>query len=119
MPITKGGADAIMSEVHTSAAEDQEGSTPLANKDGELGQSELPSKAVPEPSRHQEPTIPVSTGGGAEVPPPPPPAPGRVSTGWPEEMEEALKSSSIVKENHALIGMALGSFRSAADRGSP
>ena len=52
MPSTEGGADVIMAEVQTSAAEDQEGASPLANKNGELGQSELPTKAVPEPTVH-------------------------------------------------------------------
>ena len=112
MSNTEGGAKVIVAEVHTSAAEDQEGGTLLANKDGELGRSELSTKAAPEPSRHQEPTTPVSTGEGAEVPPPPPPAPGRASTGWPDEMEEALTSSSIVEEHRALQGTALNSFRS-------
>ena len=110
MSTTEEGADVVMAEVRTSAAEDQEGRIPLANEEEEPGQSELSPKMVPEPLRHQEPTIPISTGGGAEVPQPPPPALGRASTGWPDEMEEALTSSSIAEEHRALIGTVLQSL---------
>jgi hypothetical protein len=67
---------------------------------------------VPQPSRHQEPNIPESSGGEAKVPPPPPPAPRRVSGGWPEEMEEALTSASLPEEHRALMGAVLQSLRS-------
>jgi hypothetical protein len=101
-----------MAEVNTSAAEDQGGEPLLADKDEELGQSELPTQEAPEPSRHQEPIIPDSSGGGAEVPPPPLPASERASTGWSDEMEEALTGSSIAEVHRVLMGTVLQSLRS-------
>lgn len=44
---------------------------------------------------------------------PTPLAPEQVYQGWPEEMEVALRSSSIMEEHRALIGTSLSSFRPA------
>ena len=44
---------------------------------------------------------------------PQPTAQGRAGAGWTEEMEDALKGSSIKEEHRALIGMALQGYRSA------
>ena len=101
-----------MAEAHTSATEDQEGRTLQVNEEGEPGPSELSLRVAPELLKHPGPTIPVSTEGGAKVPPPPPPAPERVSTVWPDEMEEALTSSSVAEEHRALVGTVLQSLRS-------
>lgn len=101
-----------MAEVHTSVAEDQGEGAPLTDREGEPRQTELSPKAAPEPLRHPEPNIPVPTRGGAKVHPPPPHASGRASAGWPDELEEALTSSSIAEDHRALMGTVLQSLRS-------
>jgi hypothetical protein len=68
VPSTEGGDDVLMAEVNTSAAEDQRGEAPLANEGGEPSQSGLPMQEAPEPSRHQGPNIPESSGGEPKYP---------------------------------------------------
>ena len=84
----------------------------MANKEGELGQSELPLKMVPEPPRPLKSFNPATTEGGAKVPPTVPPVAERAETEWPTMMEEALNSSPIVEEHRALMGTGLQSIRS-------
>jgi hypothetical protein len=76
--------------------------------------------AQPEQSPAQgsrsETLVPNTSVVGSEAAPPPPPVQGRVSVGWPEEMEAALTSSSIADEHCALIGTALQGFWSAEAR---
>jgi hypothetical protein len=111
-PHTGGGGDAVMAEVNTSAAEDQEGRAPLADEEEEAGRAELSPKTTPETLRRPESGAPDFEREEAEAPPPPPPAPERASTGWPDEMEDVLTSSSIAEEHHALMGVVLQSLRS-------
>jgi hypothetical protein len=81
VPSTEGGADVPMAEVNTSAAEDQREEASLANEGGEPGQSELPMQEVPEPSRHQGPNIPESSGGEPKCPRHPRPLQGGLLRG--------------------------------------
>ena len=112
MPHTGGGGDTIMAEVNTSVAEDQEGRAPLVNEEEEPGQAELSPRVTPETSRRPESGTPVFEREETEAPPPPPLVPERASTGWPDEMEGALNSSSIAEEHHALMCAVLQSIRS-------
>ena len=116
MPHVGGGDDTVMAEVNTSVAEYQEGRAPLVNEEEELRRPELSPRTTPETSRRPESGAPDFEKEGAEVPPPPPPAPEQASTGWSVEMEDALTSSSIAKENHALMGAVLQSIRSVDSR---
>ena len=105
-----GGGAVIMAEANTLVAEDQEGRAPLVNEEEEPGRFELSPRVALESSRHPELGTPVFERGEAEVPPPPPPATERASTGWPDEMEDALTNSSITEEHRALMGVVLQSL---------
>ena len=49
---------------------------------------------------------------GGEARPLAPSAIEQVTAGWPDVMEEALKSSSIVEQHRALMGVILQSIQS-------
>jgi len=101
-----------MAEVSTSVAKDQEGRDPLVNEEEEPGQAELSPWTILETSRRPESGALDFEREGGEAPLPPSPAPERVSTRWPDEMEDALTSSSIAEEHRALMGAVLQSLQS-------
>ena len=105
-----------MAKHNTSVAEDQEGRSLLVNKEGEPGQSELSPKTVPEPPRPPQSSIPPSTKGGAGALPPMLNTRYWIVVEWPDMMEEALNSSSIVVEYCALMGVVLHSIWSVNNR---
>ena len=86
------------------------------NKEGELGQSEPSRKMVLEPPRPPEASIPPSTEGGVRAPPPMSNTRVRAAAGWPDVMEEALNSSSIIAEHRALMGVVLQNIWSINSR---
>jgi hypothetical protein len=103
------GADkvAIMAEVNTSAQQDPRTERPEVIEEG-LGQSlAQPASAPPPQAKATQVDAPEV------LPPPEPTAQGWASAGWTEEMEDALKGSSIKEEHRALMGTALESYRSA------
>jgi hypothetical protein len=112
VPHTGGGRDTVMTEANSSVAEYQEGKDLQANEEEELGRAEPSPKTTPETSRRPESGAPGFEREKTEVPPPPPPAPEQASTGWADEMEDALTGSSIAKEHRALMGAVLQSMRS-------
>ena len=104
------GADevAIMAEVDTSAQQDPGEKLP------EVVEKRLsPSLAQPISTPAPPPTLEATRIGTSEVLPPIlPTAQDWAGAGWTEEMEDALKGSSIKEEHRALIGSALQGYRS-------
>nr|XP_040243901.1 stress response protein NST1-like [Aegilops tauschii subsp. strangulata] len=86
------------------------GGSLLVNKEGEIDQSKPSPKTVQEPPRPPELSNPPSTEGGTRALPPASNSGDRVAAGWPDVMEEALNSSSVIEEHRALMGMVLQSI---------
>jgi hypothetical protein len=98
-----------MAEVNTSAQQDPGTERPEVIEES-LGQSLVQPTSTSAPP-HQAEAIRVET--PEVIPPPQPTAQGWAGVGWTEEVEEALRGSSIKEEHRALIGTALEGYRSA------
>lgn len=109
-PEMGGGADEVMAEVHTSAAEDQGEKSPLVDKEGEPRQSGPAPRMVPEAARYPESPTASPVGGGTRVPSPVRSAAEPAATGQPSTLEEALNNASIAEDHRALMGMVMIKF---------
>jgi hypothetical protein len=105
------GADevAIMAEVDTSAKQYPGTERPEVIEEG-LGQSSAQPMSTSAPPLQAEA---ARVDASEVIPPPQPTTQGRAGAGWTEEMEDALKGSSVKEEHRALIGTALQGYRSA------
>jgi hypothetical protein len=109
--VNMAGADkvAIMAEVEASVQQDPGTEHPEVAEEG-LSQSLAQPASTSVPSSQAE--VP-RTEPSEVIPPPQPTAQGWAGAGWTEEMEDALKGSSVKEEHRALIGTALQGYRSA------